>query len=161
MKHLILLRHAKSSWDRPLADHDRPLARRGERDAPRMADWAAEYLDPPEGVLCSTAARCRQTLAPFMPWLERAASQVRYERDLYHASGGVLNEACRAALEQQRSVMLVGHNPGLDQLLLDLVGNSVSYTSSGKLMTTAAMAVIELADRQPARLLELQRPRDL
>lgn len=159
MNRLILLRHAKSSWDRPLADHDRPLARRGERDAPRMADWAAENIDPPDLVLCSTATRCRQTLAPFLAWLETA--QVRYDRDLYHASGDALYQACMNALEQHRSVMLVAHNPGLDELLLDLVGNSVSYTRGGKLMTTAAMAVIELSVQQPARLLELHRPRNL
>ncbi|NND44149.1 MAG: histidine phosphatase family protein [Xanthomonadales bacterium] len=160
-RRLILLRHAKSSWDRPLTDHDRPLARRGLRDAPRMAQWFSQHFDRPQRVLCSTATRCRQTVEPFIRHLGIPSRDIRYDAALYHAGAGQLEATCMDELEQFQSVMLVAHNPGLDGLLQHLVADQVNYSSSGKLMTTAAMAIISLQAEGQTTLETLMRPREL
>jgi phosphohistidine phosphatase len=119
---LYLLRHAKSSWDDPgLSDAERPLAPRGERAARRMAGHFREADVKPDVVLCSPARRARQTLeavaAAFGP-----GTEVRVEEDLYGASAGELLVRLRQVLPGTGSVMVVGHNPGIHELALELVG---------------------------------------
>lgn len=111
---LLLVRHAKSDWgDAARPDHERPLNARGRRDAPRMGRWiAAQGLSPRE-VLCSDAARTRETLDLMLPeWPE--APEVAHHRALYHAAP----EAMLALLEEAEAerVALVGHNPGIGAL---------------------------------------------
>jgi phosphohistidine phosphatase len=112
---LWLLRHAKSSWDDPgLPDHDRPLARRGQKAAKRIRGFAADTGVAPELVLCSTATRARETLDRVLPGL--GSPEVRVESGIYLASAGALLELLRRAGEDAESVMLVGHDPGLHDL---------------------------------------------
>jgi phosphohistidine phosphatase len=119
-KRLYLLRHAKSSWKQPeLADHDRPLASRGRRAAKAIARHLRERQIAPELVLCSTARRARETLERIEPALATAA--VRREPQLYRASADVLFERLRTVPDDVASVMLIGHNPAIEQLALDLL----------------------------------------
>ena len=118
-RRLYLLRHATSSWEDPaLADHDRPLAGRGRRAAAALADHMAEHQIVPEFVLCSTALRTRETYGRLEAVLEGAP--VLYERRMYAASADDLLELLRTVPEQISSVLLIGHNPGLEELGLQL-----------------------------------------
>ena len=116
MHSLHLLRHAKSSWaDDELDDHDRPLSKRGRRDAETMARHLAQRgsLDL---VLSSTATRVRATLAPVLEILK--PKRVLLDRALYLAPGAKLLEHLRETDEQVGAALLVGHNPGLHELAL-------------------------------------------
>lgn len=124
MPTLLLLRHAKSSWDDPaLADYDRPLAKRGKKAAPRMGAEIAALGLRPDLILCSTAVRARETLSLVLPELGAAAPEVVYDDAIYMATPSALLALLRAVPEETRSVMVVGHNPGLEELAELLVGD--------------------------------------
>jgi phosphohistidine phosphatase len=119
-KRLLLLRHAKSSWDDPaLADHDRPLAPRGRRAAKLVRDHLRSEGIGPALVLCSSAVRARQTLERVDP-----GGKVSVEPELYGASGDELLERLRALPRDVESVMLVGHNPAIQDLAVTLAGGA-------------------------------------
>lgn len=162
MPTLWLLRHAKSAWDTAApTDHDRPLAARGHRDAPRVGLWLAQQNAVIDAVVCSTATRARQTLAGVSENFSIDGAQIEFSRALYHADVDELLAVVRRAAAQ--SLLLIGHNPGFDGLLIKLCGAGLPLTANGKLMTTAALAQIELDHWQAdsGRLVELVRPRDL
>jgi phosphohistidine phosphatase len=167
MKRLYLLRHATSSWnDSSLPDHDRPLAGRGRRAARAIARHVRERGIEPELVLCSTARRARETLERIEPAL--GAPAVQLERDLYAASAPALLERLRTVPDTVHSVMLVGHNPGLQDLALDLARPAPTARELATKYPTAALATLALPasswqelDRDTAELVELVRPRDL
>jgi phosphohistidine phosphatase len=116
---LAVLRHAKSSWaDSALPDWERPLAPRGRRDAKRLAKHLHRLAFEPELVLCSSAARARETLDQVRPAF--STPTVTFEARLYAASSDELLERLRLVPETVASVMLIGHNPGLQELVLRL-----------------------------------------
>jgi phosphohistidine phosphatase len=120
MHRLFVLRHAKSSWNNSyLSDHDRPLAPRGERAAEALAAHMATIDPPPALVLCSTARRAQETLEPVRATLP-AATSVSVEDALYGASAPELLDRLRGVPDDTASVMLVGHNPGLEDLVKGL-----------------------------------------
>ena len=156
---LYLLRHAKSSWDHPeLADHDRPLAKRGRRATKALARYLREHDIAPELVLCSTARRARETLEG----IELAAPDVRHESELYGASARELMERLREVPDEVGSVMVIGHNPGIEDLAVALLGHAPAAK-----YPTGALAALELpgtwddVDRDGAQLVSFVRPRDL
>jgi len=113
---LYLLRHAKSSWDDPgLVDHDRPLAPRGRRNASAIADHLRAEGIVPELVLCSTAQRARETLAALLPALD-GESEMLVESGLYASSADELLARLHAVPEHVSSVLVIAHNPGLEDL---------------------------------------------
>ncbi|MCS6932514.1 MAG: histidine phosphatase family protein [Acetobacteraceae bacterium] len=121
MRQLLLLRHAKSSWDDPrLSDHARPLNARGRRAAAAMAAAMRELGLAPDIVLVSSARRTLQTLEALGP-LE-GPPLIEPMDDLYLAPWQRLLEVLRRVPDTARSVLLVGHNPGLHDLALALVG---------------------------------------
>lgn len=140
MKLLTLLRHAKSSWnDEDLSDHDRPLNKRGRQDAPMMARRLMEQSVDPDLVLCSTALRARETLSLFTDICAMAEHQIHYVDGLYLASVGKLASLIAGSSRQASHLLLVGHNPGLEDLLMQV-------TSRNDLtMPTCAMAQLRLA----------------
>jgi phosphohistidine phosphatase len=116
VRQLFVLRHAKSSWDHPgLDDHDRPLAPRGVGTVKVMAEHLRASGVRPALVLCSSARRARETLEGVRP-----AGEWLIEEGLYGADAGALLERLRQVPDEVPSVMLIGHNPGLQALVLRL-----------------------------------------
>jgi phosphohistidine phosphatase len=144
MKRLYLLRHAKSSWDDPtLADGDRPLAPRGRRAAKVMAKHLQRKGIAPELVLCSPSRRTRQTLRRIAPGLGKDVD-VQIETGLYAASAAALLEVLHKVPNEVESVMLIGHNPGIQDLALSLASGGSESTRVRSKFPTAALATLEL-----------------
>lgn len=123
MKTILLLRHAKSAWnDGRLSDHERPLNRRGEQAAKAVADHLAQHGPRPDLILCSTATRARQTLAPLIKRLGTPAPPLSLEDGLYLAPEGSLLTRLQAIPDDVSTVLLVGHNDGIWQLAEGLAG---------------------------------------
>jgi phosphohistidine phosphatase len=164
-RRVYVLRHAKSSWDDPgLADHDRPLNERGRRAAKAMRRHLQEQGIAPDVVLCSSALRARQTLERLAPAL--ASSVV--EPQLYGAGARTLLNRLRALPDGVDSVMLVGHNPGLQELVLGLAAPSLERDRVALKFPTAALATLAFDAARwvalgpgAARLVAYTRPRDL
>jgi len=120
---LSLLRHAKSSWSDPrLKDFERPLNDRGETAAPRMGAFMARRGLAPDLILCSTAVRARQTLNLVLPHL-KGAPELVYEDGLYLASSATLLKRVHQVSADVRHVMIVGHDPGMHTLAVELAGS--------------------------------------
>jgi len=120
---LSLLRHAKSSWSDPrLKDFERPLNDRGESAAPRMGAFMARRGIMPELILCSTAVRARQTLNLVLPHL-KGAPELVYEDALYLASSATMLKRLHKVGPEVRHAMLVGHDPGMHTLAVELAGS--------------------------------------
>jgi phosphohistidine phosphatase len=145
---LSLLRHAKSSWDEPaLDDYDRPLAKRGKKAAPEIGAALAAMGLRPDLVLCSGAVRARETLDLVLSKLGGPAPEIVYDEALYMATPAGLLARLRkvaARADAPRHVMLVGHNPGLEELALMLVGSGGADDRArmAEKFPTAALAVI-------------------
>lgn len=134
---LVLLRHAKSDWSGSLPDVERPLAERGQAQAPLAGRWLATDVGPLDLAIVSPAQRARETwglvsaeLAPAPP--------VRFEDGVYAASAGRLLDIVREVPDDVRTLLLVGHNPGMEELASLLAGEDV-------IMRTAGIAVLGVA----------------
>ncbi|MBI1732568.1 MAG: histidine phosphatase family protein [Gammaproteobacteria bacterium] len=164
---LILMRHAKSDWpDEVRRDADRPLARRGERDAPRMGRWLRKNGLIPDKLISSPALRARATAEIVAEKLRIRKKRIVLDERIYEAGLRRLLEVVAGHGADSSTLLLIGHNPGLEELLLHLASDPVARNDRGKLMTTAAAAVLEFrgrigAERRSARLLHLVRPKDL
>ncbi len=146
---LILTRHAKSSWDAPVGDHDRPLNKRGRRAAPAVGRWLAAQGYVPDIVLCSTALRATETWERLRPHL-LAGPEVVFRGALYHASPVAMMFA--VAERAETTVMLIGHNPGIADLAQGLVARPPAHHDFDR-YPTAATAVIDLEGRNWAEAL--------
>jgi phosphohistidine phosphatase len=137
MKTLLIQRHAKSSWsDAGLADHDRPLNKRGKRQAPHMGELLRQQDLLPDLILSSTAKRAEKT-AEAIAEASGYEGEIRLSRDLYAAPPEAYLEALHDLPDEYGCVMVVGHNPGMEELLDVLTGESAS-------LPTAALAQVEL-----------------
>ena len=136
MKTLLLLRHAKSSWDdHGLRDFDRPLAGRGERDAPRIGKALRKRGVTPNLIISSPAARAKATIEAVAK-AAKLGVEPRFEETIYGASSAELMKLIRRLPDQTSCVLLAGHNPGFEDLVARL-------TRSHERMPTAAVACIE------------------
>ena len=146
MRTLLLLRHAKSDWGDPgLPDHDRPLAPRGVRAGPRiLAHLEAEAR--PDLVLCSSARRTRETLALVRPGLGDTPD-VRIEDDLYGAPAAAILTRLHRVDPPVRSVLVIGHNPGLEDLTVALAGDAdeAALEQLQRKFPTGALAVLDVS----------------
>ncbi len=171
MKSILLLRHAKSAWnDLRLGDHERPLNGRGERSAKAMARHIARRCPRPDLILCSTAVRARQTLAPLVPLLKPPAPPVALERTLYLAAEDTLLERLRAVSDKVDTTLLVGHNDGLWHLAVELAGHGKPgpLAALRAKLPTGALVTLSAPIEQwrdlaagSARLVAFERPRDV
>lgn len=156
MRQLLLMRHAKSAWDDPqLSDHARPLNARGRRAAAAMAAAMRDLGLSPDVVLVSSSRRTLQTLEALAPLPDSPI--VTPMDDLYLAHWERLLQHLRAAPETARSVLLIGHNPGLHELALSLAGPAVATRGGdGRRLAegypTGALA--EFAVAMPWRMLD-------
>lgn len=146
MRTLLLFRHAKSSWDDPeLTDHERPLTKRGTRDAVRMGEYIREAGLVPDLVLCSGAVRARATLALTLTALDGAVGEVLHDDALYLAEPTQILKRLAQVDVARNPVMIVGHNPGLHALALALVhaGETRALAQLAQNFPTAGLAVID------------------
>jgi phosphohistidine phosphatase len=122
-KELLLVRHAKSSWDDPyLDDHDRPLNDRGLRNAPEMGKRLQEWSIRPDVWISSTALRAITTAEILAEQVGFPKDQIQRTKDLYHASASELQEVIAGLDDAIGSAMLFGHNPGMTSLVANLYG---------------------------------------
>lgn len=162
-RRLMLLRHAKSSWP-DVPDQDRPLAKRGRRDAPAIGRWLRDHGYQPDVVLCSGARRARQTWELMAPELGGFPS-VTFEPRAYDASALTLLYLARELPGSCRAALLIGHNPAIADLADSLVQPSAEDGAPGR-FPTAAVAVLEFAGGWPdlapghARLADFTSPRN-
>ena len=171
VKTILLLRHAKSAWGQPgLDDHERPLSRRGEGAAEAMAEHIVHQAPRPDLILCSTAVRTRQTLAPLIHRLASPAPPIALEAGLYLASEDMLMARLRLVPDRVRTVLLIGHNEGIAELAGALAGRGASPALANlhAKFPTGALAVLRAPDGPwvdlapgGAELLSFVRPRDL
>jgi phosphohistidine phosphatase len=142
MRRLILLRHAKSAYPDGVSDHERPLAPRGQRDAPIMGKEMARRGLQPDHVVISTARRTRETFTLIEPFLGRHTSH--YERAVYEAPIDAILRVIRGVEPQVSSLMIIGHNPGLERMASHLVeGGGTVATPLDDKFPTAGLAVID------------------
>ena len=147
-RQLLVVRHAKSSWDDPgLDDHERPLAPRGQRAAQVLAEHLRVNGIRPALVLCSSSRRTRETLEGISPDGQRVI-----EPELYSASGTEVIDRLRRVPEETPSVMVIGHNPAMQTLVLTLAAASASSDGSElpavqRKFPTGALATLTFAGR--------------
>lgn len=128
MKRIIIVRHAKSSWNDPtLRDFDRPLNKRGERDAPAMAKRLKERGIHPQQMLSSPAVRALTTCLKFAEVLDFPASQILQDKEIYHAGSETLFAVVQRIKEVNSTgpVLLFGHNPGLTDFVNELLEEDI------------------------------------
>lgn len=116
MKQVILVRHAKSSWsDMNLRDHDRPLNKRGKRDAPFMAKQLLNKIETVDAIVTSSAIRAQLTAKQFQIAFEDSLEEFITESDLYHASTTEILSVVKTVSDQYNRILVFGHNPGFTE----------------------------------------------
>ena len=145
-KQLWLLRHAKSDWDQDLSDFERPLNKRGKKDAIQMGNWMMENKLVPDLIISSPAERAFQTCHYILQGFQGQINVPVWDKRLYLADVDTILSILKEQSENNHKIMIVGHNPGLDYLLQYLCGDKLPLTKKGKLMTTATLAIIKLHD---------------
>lgn len=168
MRRLLLLRHAKSDWGHPgLNDFDRPLNERGTNAAKRMGEWIKQQAIQPEWVVCSPAQRTRETLQHLQNALSIPQALIHFEQQAYLACIDDLLNILAQCPEDFSQVMLIGHNPGMEELFSYLCGSNLPLSTSGELMSTATLAQIEMPNNwhqlhaQPGKLIAITRPTEI
>jgi phosphohistidine phosphatase len=130
-RRLVVVRHAKSDWTQELPDDQRPLNPRGRREAPLIGPWVAEHVGAVDLVVCSTAVRARETLARS----GLTAGEVRHDERVYAAGPQDLMSVIDEVSDDLGTIALVGHNPGLSELVRSLTTEPVE-------LKTSAIAVV-------------------
>jgi phosphohistidine phosphatase len=162
LKTLLILRHAKSSWlESGLADHDRPLNKRGQRDAPRMGRLLRQEDLVPDLIISSSAVRASKTAQQV---IEESGyeGELRLERELYASEPEAYLDILQLLPDEVGRVMVVGHNPGLEELLELLTGD-------WRRLPTAALAQVsldldvwqDLSEETRGKLVNLWLPRQI
>jgi phosphohistidine phosphatase len=142
---LYLMRHASAAWPGPgQSDFDRPLDARGYAEAELVAERAADLGYRPDRVIVSTARRCRETAEPLRRVFDEELD-IRFSDSLYHGSASVYAEIIAAQSDCQ-SVLLIGHNPSIEELFSDLVGHESSEPYAGTGYPPAGFAVLDSSD---------------
>jgi len=165
-KELWLLRHGKSDRDVIMDDFDRPLKKRGKQDARRMGNWMKQQQLIPDVIVCSPANRAMATAKLAAAELGIEAATIRQDQRLYFQGIEQLKAVSADYLTQHRRILLVGHNPDLEDLTLDLTGPA-AMTEATKLLPTAALARLLLTNDHHnlksgcAQLLSITRVKDL
>ncbi len=136
MKNLLIMRHAKSSWDSKYRnDFERPLNKRGAKDAPRMGEFLARREVLPDFIVCSPAERAKLT-ATLVGDACGFDGDLIFDHRIYEAAAGQLMEVIHDIPDESDTVMLIGHNPGFEELIEVLCGGNLR-------MPTGAIAYIE------------------
>ena len=161
MKTLLIMRHAKSSWTSPdLPDHDRPLNSRGTRDAPMMGGLIKKHARIPDRIVCSTAERARQTAVAVAESID-FTDDIEFLNQLYLASPVTCIEVIHQTPSDKGTLLLIGHNPGIESLYETLVGTYERFPTA----TTAQVELpihtwTQFSERIVGKQLSLWRPKD-
>ena len=162
MRTLLVLRHAKSSWKHPkLSDHDRPLNKRGQSDAPRIGRLLRQQRLSPGAIMSSTAKRARQT-AEEVARSSTFDGAVQFEPRLYLADPATILDVVRRANPDPRRVMVVAHNPGLEELIRGLTDEDESLPTAG--LAQLRLPIDTWSDLRAStrgQLVSLWRPKEL
>ncbi len=166
-RELLIFRHGKSDWGSDAVDDfDRPLARRGRKAVKRMASWLREQNLLPQSILSSPAARARQTALRLCRHAEIPESRVVWEEAIYAADLGALLDVLANAPRQHGRIMIIGHNPGLEELVEYLAGEPIDAPADSPALPTAALVRMTMPHQwkrlEPgcARLVSIKRPRE-
>ena len=142
---LLLLRHAKSDYPAGVADHERPLAARGEREAALAGDWLRAHIPAVDAVLCSTATRTRETLAR-----TRIEAPVSYVDRLYDATPGAVIREINGIDRDVETLLVIGHEPAMSSVALGLAtpegSNKTAAEHISTKFPTSAIAVLRTAE---------------
>ena len=167
-RELWILRHAKSDWGAGCVhDVERPLAKRGLKAAPKMGQWMSGQGLRPDYILSSPAQRARQTIELVCDALGLDQQVIQWDERLYPGEREVLLGVLADCPPKAKTVLLVGHNPGLEELLEYLGGSTVAVPPDGKLLPTATLARLALPKdwsrlrAGDGRLLAITRPKEL
>ena len=167
MFELILMRHAKSDWSSHTADIDRPLSDRGARDAIRMGAHLNQLHLVPDRMVVSTAQRTQETASLLLNNLAVDEKNIVLDKALYLADMDTLCETIALYAVDNQRLLILAHNPGMDYMVSYLASSAPSLSSSGKLMTTCAVACFSLdsleAIKKPGQavLHNLIRPKEI
>ncbi len=147
--HLYIMRHAKSDWSGSgISDIDRPINQRGQKNAKQIGQWMQDHEYIPQGIISSPALRARQTIELVTDQLHDIDSKnIIYEKDLYLANIAALLDCIRKYKQNLNSLMLVAHNPGLEQLV-HYLANKTTEVVKNKTMTTANLVIFEYTDNK-------------
>ena len=166
-RELLLLRHGKSDWSTGSDDFRRPLKGRGKRDAEHMGAWLRQQGLVPDRVVSSPAKRTLVTARKCLKSMGGNAKKIHRDARIYEAGLAPLLDVLAACPGDARRVLLVGHNPGLEDLLIHLADGDLELPEDGKLLPTATLARL----RMPAeweqlkagagRLISIIRPAEL
>jgi phosphohistidine phosphatase len=165
-RELLLLRHGKSDWSVDTDDFSRPLKKRGQRAAKRVGRWLREQHLIPDTILSSPATRTLTTAQLVCHQLGINESTIICDPQIYEADVLTLLDILRTCRHERR-VLLVGHNPGLEYLLLKLIPHQIPLSTNGKCLPTAALAQLAFEgewtelDQNHAKLVTLIRPDSL
>jgi len=167
-RELLILRHAKSAWDTNAAtDFERPLAKRGKKASPRVGRFLLQQDLVPDFVVSSPAMRARQTVIAVCEQMEISPDQISWDDRIYGGWTASLVSVLTDCPNDARRVMIAGHNPGLETLLQRLCHHRVPIPPDGKLLPTAAVALLQIdsdwsnLDSGVARLISITRSRSL
>ena len=142
-RELLILRHGKSDWDKTVDDYHRPLKNRGKRGAQRIGIWLAQNNLVPDAVISSPAERAKITAEKVCKAMGFVKKDICFEKSVYLAGVNDLLAVLGHCSSNSKRVMLVGHNPGLEELLLYLCG-PITVLEDGKLLPTATLARLEM-----------------
>lgn len=160
MSDVLLLRHAKSDWSVEVDDFDRPLNNRGKRSAQRIGEWLKTHDLVPEQVWVSTAKRTMETAEKTLKAMELPTSLIKPIPELYEASSFMVLDVILKARKNVGLTLIIGHNPGMEMALLDLVADQLPDFGDDKTLPTATLAHLRFEENQVS-LVELIRPKNL
>ena len=166
-KQLLIMRHAKSDWNTSAeTDFERPLNKRGREASPKMARWLRQQKLVPDYVVSSPAKRAKQTVKSVCRELDLTEKNIHWDKRIYEAGVPALCQVLGDVPTTAQRLLLVGHNPGLEDLIIHLAGE-IPATEDNNLMPTATIAHLQMPSDWTdltagcARLISLTRPRSL
>ncbi len=160
MKTLLLMRHAKSSWDEPVSDFDRSLNKRGRESAPRMGKYFDENHLTADLILCSPAKRTRQTLELFQDKAKLSCA-IEFDKRIYEADVADLLDVLSEIPEPHRSVLMIGHNPGMSDLHEFFTGNFEEFPTACLAHLTLSAPLWKELKPKSGKLESITRPKEI
>jgi len=149
-RQLLLMRHGKSDWSREVDDFDRPLKKRGKRGAQRMGAWLKAQNILPDFIVSSPAERAYNTAAKLTKAMGLTVQDIAIDERIYEANLEQLQAVLADCPKAAKRVLVIGHNPGLEDLLYYLQAGQLAVSENGKLLATATLALLEMPDNWKA-----------